>query len=82
MSACAMTDAFVHVMIEPGAVQEAANAIAQSDSVERVHLVTGDADLVVQLDLESKDDIARVVTEEVHSVGGVFDTQTSVAFEV
>lgn len=76
-----MTDAYVHVMVEPGAVQEAAQAIEQSDAVETVQLVTGETDLVVRLDLASKDDIAGVVTREIHSVNGVFDTQTSVAFD-
>lgn len=77
-----MTDAYVHVMVEPGAVDQAAEAIQSSESVEQVHLVTGEADLIVRLDLESKDDIARAVTQEIHSVTGVFDTDTSVAFEV
>lgn len=76
-----MTDAYVNVMVEPGAVQEAAAAIGESDAVSAVHLVTGETDLIVQLDLPSKDDIARAVTEDVHAVGGVFDTRTSVAFE-
>ncbi len=77
-----MTDAFVNVMVEPGAVQGAAQEIAERDTVSSVHLVTGEMDLIVQLDLDSKDDIASVVTEDIHSVGGVFDTQTSVAFSV
>lgn len=77
-----MTDAYVNVMVEPGAVQEAAEAIADKDSVSSVHLVTGNIDLIVQLDLDSKDDIAGAVTEDIHSVTGVFDTETSVAFEV
>lgn len=77
-----MTDAYVHVMVEPGAVNQAAQAIAESDSVEAVQLITGEADLMVRLTLDSKDDIARVVTDEIHSASGVFDTQTSVAFDV
>ena len=76
-----MTVAYVHVMVEPGAVTEAAQALEGSESVEAVHLVTGEADLIVRLDLDSKDDIARVVTDEIHAVSGVFDTETSVAFE-
>lgn len=76
-----MTDAYVNVMVEPGAVQQAAEAIAERDSVSTVHLVTGETDLIVQLDVASKEDIARAVTEDIHSVTGVFDTTTSVAFE-
>lgn len=77
-----MTDAYVHVMVEPGAVNQAAEAISKSDAVEAVQLITGEADLMVRLDLASKDDIARVVTEEIHAATGVFDTETSVAFDV
>ena len=77
-----MTDAYVHVMVEPGAVNQAAEAIAKSDAVEAVQLITGEADLMVRLDLDSKDDIARVVTEDIHSATGVFETETSVAFDV
>ena len=76
-----MTDAYVNVIVQPGAVQEAAAAIAESDAVSSVHLVTGDTDLIVQLDLASKDDIAAAVTEDIHSISGVVDTQTNVAFE-
>lgn len=76
-----MTDAYVHVTVEPGAVSEAAEAIANRDAVGKVHLVTGEHDLVVQVDTGSKDDIATVVTEDIHSVTGVFDTVTHVAFE-
>lgn len=77
-----MTDAFVNVMVEPGAVQEAAAEIAERDSVSSVHMVTGETDLIAQLDLESKEEIATVVTKDIHSVSGVFDTETSVAFGV
>lgn len=76
-----MTDAYVNVVVQPGAVQEAAAAIAESDSVSSVHLVTGETDLIVQVDVASKDDIAKAVTEDIHSVSGVADTQTNVAFE-
>lgn len=76
-----MTDAYVHVIVEPGAVGRAAEGIQNSDAVEAVHLVTGEFDLIARLELGSKDDIAGVVTEEIHSVSGVFETETSVAFE-
>lgn len=77
-----MTDAYVHVVVEPSAVTPAAKAIQAAESVETVHLVTGDYDLVARLSLDSKDDIARAVTEDIHSVSGVVETNTSVAFEV
>lgn len=76
-----MTDAYVHVIVEPSAIERAAETIAESDAVEAVHLVTGEHDLTIRLDLGSKDDVASAVTGEIHPVAGVVDTVTHVAFE-
>jgi anthranilate phosphoribosyltransferase len=77
-----MTDAFVHVVVDPGAVYRTAAAIDDIDQVGSVHLVTGDHDLVVQLDLDDKENLPRVVAEEIHEVTGVIDTVTNVAYPV
>jgi DNA-binding Lrp family transcriptional regulator len=77
-----MTDAFVHVIVEPSAITEAAAVMAEAESVDQVHLVTGEFDIVAQLDLETKDDIATAVTDDIHSVSGVIETVTNVAFEI
>jgi DNA-binding Lrp family transcriptional regulator len=76
-----MTDAYVHAIVEPTAMSQAAERIQESSVTEQVHLVTGEYDLVVRLNLESKDDVARAVTQEIHTVSGVVDTVTSVAYE-
>ncbi|MFB6160279.1 MAG: Lrp/AsnC family transcriptional regulator [Haloferacaceae archaeon] len=75
-----MTDAFVHVVVDPGAVHRAATAIDDIDQVGSVHLVTGDHDLVVQLDLDDRERLPTVVAEEIHGVTGVIDTVTNVAY--
>jgi anthranilate phosphoribosyltransferase len=75
-----MTDAFVHVVVDPGAVARAAAAIDDLDQVGSVHLVTGDHDLVVQLDLDEPGSLPQVVAEEIHGVTGVIDTVTNVAY--
>lgn len=76
-----MTDAFVHVITEPSGLAETADSIAQGDHVEEVYMVTGEHDIVALLDLDSKDDIAAAVTDEIHTVSGVVETVTNVAFE-
>lgn len=76
-----MPDAYVHVYVEPGALSQAAEEIAGSPVVEAAHLVTGNHDLEVQLVVEDRDDIAQAVTEEIHGVTGVLDTETHVAFD-
>lgn len=76
-----MTDAYVHAIVDPGAVSQAANEIAYIDAVDTVHVVTGEHDVVAQVELDEPKDLPHVVAEEIHSVTGVVDTVTNVAFE-
>lgn len=76
-----MTDAYVNVIVDPGAVSQAANDIADLDAVDTVHVVTGEYDVIVQLELDDPNDLPSVVADEIHSVTGVVDTVTNVAFE-
>lgn len=76
-----MTDAYVNITVDPGAVSAAADAIGDIDAVDAVHVVTGDYDLIAQLSLDDPDDLPHVVADEVHAVTGVVDTVTNVAFE-
>jgi anthranilate phosphoribosyltransferase len=76
-----MTDAYVNIVSDPGAISAAADAIADLDAVSTVHVVTGEHDIVAQLELDDPDDLPTVVAEEIHAVTGVIDTVTHVAFE-
>lgn len=76
-----MTDAYVNVILQAGAVSEAAREIADADAVSAAHVVTGEYDIVAQLELDDRGDLPDVVLEEIHSVAGVVDTVTNVAFE-
>jgi len=76
-----MTDAFVNITVQPGAVSDAAEEIAALEAVGDVRVVTGDHDIVALLDLDDKDDIPTVVAEEIHESTGVVETVTNVAFE-
>lgn len=76
-----MTDAYVNVLVDPGAVSQAAADIREVDEVSTLHVVTGDYDIVAQLDLDDPDDLPRVVAEDIHGVSGVVETTTNVAFE-
>lgn len=75
-----MTDAFVHVIVEPGAVRQAGDRIGDVDAVTDVHLITGEYDLIVQVEADG-DDLPTVVADRIHGVTGVADTVTSVAYE-
>lgn len=76
-----MTDAYVNAIVDPGAVTKAANEIADLDAVDTVHVVTGQYDIIAQLELDDPNDLPNVVAEQIHSVTGVVDTVTNVAFE-
>jgi DNA-binding Lrp family transcriptional regulator len=76
-----MAEAYVHVIADPGAVSRAASAISELESVASVHVVTGEYDVIARLELEEVDDLPTVVAEEIHSITGVIDTVTSLAFE-
>ena len=76
-----MTDAYVNVLVDPGVVSDVANEIDEIDAVSDVHIVTGEYNLIAQLELEDRDDLPKVVAEQIHSVSGVVDTVTNVAFD-
>lgn len=76
-----MIDAYVNAVVDAGAVSAAANEIADVDAVSTVHVVTGEHDIVAQVDLDDPDDLPAVVADEIHTVTGVADTVTNVAFE-
>lgn len=76
-----MTDAYVNIVANAGAVSEAASEIADIPEVQTVHVVTGDHDVVAQVDLEHPGDLPTVVADKIHTVDGVADTVTNVAYE-
>lgn len=76
-----MTDAYVNILVEPGAVVNAVEEIERHEGVAAAHMVTGEYDIIAQLAVDSKDDIPQAVAEDIHGVSGVLDTVTNVAFE-
>ncbi|WP_227377701.1 Lrp/AsnC family transcriptional regulator [Haladaptatus halobius] len=76
-----MTNAYVHIVADAGAVSQAATQIAELDAVSVVHIVTGEYDIIAQLDLDTLDDLPEVVADQIHSITGVGDTVTNIAFE-
>ena len=76
-----MTDAYVNVLVDAGAVSAAAKEIAELAEVSTVHVVTGEYDIIAQLELDDSNDLPGVVADDIHGVSGVLDTVTNVAFE-
>lgn len=76
-----MTDAYVNIVVDAGAVSAAAAEIAAIEQVDTVHVVTGTHDIVARVELDDPDELPHVVADEIHTVTGVADTVTNVAFE-
>jgi DNA-binding Lrp family transcriptional regulator len=66
-----MVTAFVLIDAEPARVGELAQEVAAVEGVAEAYSVAGHADI---------EDLAEVVTGRLHSLAGVTDTRTMVAF--
>lgn len=76
-----MTDAYVNIVAEPGAVMGVAREVGELDEVASVHVVTGEYDLIAQLELDDPDDLPTVVADSIHGIQGIAATYTNVAYE-
>ncbi len=75
-----MRFAFVLMRVEPGRLEEVANAIMEIDGVSEVHSVTGPFDLLVKLYAPSYDDFGSLIPSQLQKVPGIRETETLLAF--
>ncbi|WP_049970487.1 Lrp/AsnC family transcriptional regulator [Haladaptatus cibarius] len=76
-----MTDAFVHISAESTSVLHAAREVAEIEEVTSAHVVTGEYDVIAQIELNDLDDLPHVVAEKIQNAPPVEGTVTSVAYE-
>jgi DNA-binding Lrp family transcriptional regulator len=76
-----MTDAYVLITTEPSSVMHAATEVDEIDEVTTVHVVTGEYDLIAQLDLDEPEDLPTVVAEKIREAPPIRSTYTLVAYE-
>jgi hypothetical protein len=67
----------VFVSIVAGAAEDVLASLSASDAVDAFALLTGDHDLLVQVEGASVEDIAKAVLSDVQSLPGVLSTSTS-----
>jgi len=72
--------AIVLLHVDPHAIPETAQAIADIDEVSEVYSVTGDWELVALVRVRTHDEIADIVTGAIAKVTGVTGTHTMIAF--
>jgi DNA-binding Lrp family transcriptional regulator len=75
-----MVNAIVLLKVERAKINQVAQALAELDGISEVYSVGGRYDLVAILRLKDNDDLATLVTERMHQVEGISDTETLIAF--
>ncbi|MGP8208758.1 MAG: Lrp/AsnC family transcriptional regulator [Acidimicrobiales bacterium] len=75
-----MVTAFVLIDAEPARVGQLAQEVAAVEGVAEAYSVAGHADIVAVVRVRQMEELAEVVTGRLHSLAGVADTRTLVAF--
>ena len=76
-----MQTIFVQVKCDLGRSYEVADAAVDVEQVSEVHSTSGDFDLMLTCYLEDGTDIGRFVNENIHTLPGIRDTHTIIAFK-
>jgi hypothetical protein len=78
------TDAFVFIQIQPGKAKETLRRLKELPEVKAAHLVFGEADLFLQLQINDANAtqpmIASIIQDKLASVRWISDTETVIPF--
>jgi len=75
-----MVSAIVLLKVKRAKINQVAQALADLEGISEVFSVGGRYDLVAILRLKDNDSLAELVTERMHQVEGISDTETLIAF--
>lgn len=75
-----MQTIFIQLKCELGRAYEVAAELVERDSVSEVYSISGTYDLMAKCYLDNAEDIGRYVETQVHSIAGIRDTHTTIAF--
>lgn len=76
-----MVTAYVTVKSMVGDVEPIRDEIRGIGGVRAAHIVAGDVDIIVRIEVDSPDEIRAVVTDRIHGLDGVERTQTYIAMD-
>ena len=74
-----MVHAYVTVITATGSSPEVVSRIRELDGVTEAHVVAGERDVIVELDVESMSELMRTVTAGIRGIDDVGTTRTYVA---
>lgn len=77
-----MVSALVLLKIERGQINRVGQQLAELDGVSEVYSVGGRYDLVAVIRVKENPALAELVTEQMHQVEGILDSETLIAFKV
>lgn len=77
-----MVSAVVLLNVEPGQVNEVGARLAELKGISEVFSVGGRYDLVAIIRVPDNEAMAQLVTEKMHSVSGITNSETLIAFRV
>jgi DNA-binding Lrp family transcriptional regulator len=75
-----MVSAIVLLKVNRGKINEVAQKLAELEGISEVFSVGGRYDLVAVVRVRNNDELAQLVTERMHLVEGISDTETLIAF--
>ena len=76
-----MVTAYVMVKSMIGEVEGIRDTLYGVDGVVDAHIVAGDVDIVVKLDVATTDEIKDLVANRIHEIEGVESTTTYIAMD-
>ena len=75
-----MKTIFVQLKCDLGKAYAVAAELVERDSVSEVYSISGQYDLLAKCYLDDASDIGHYVEEQIHSISGIRDTHTTIAF--
>ena len=76
-----MVHAFVMVKTGVGASESLIGTVRELASVTEAHIVAGDFDLIVEVDVEAVYEVLHTAASEIQALDGVEETKTYISLE-
>lgn len=76
-----MVTAIILMNVERAKINATAEKLAETAGISEVYSVSGNYDLVAIARIKTNDDLADLVTNNLHSIREIFKTETMLAFK-
>lgn len=76
-----MVAAYVMVKANTGEADRLKNAVLGIDGVQDAHIVAGDVDIIVKVEVENPAEVKTIAADGIQGIQGVEDTQTYISMD-